>query len=154
MNLRDDSRYPCRVIPEVTNMDQIGEVASEQNQDMSPNPTQLKRVICGGNLISFPPGKNQQTSYPFGLHNHHAILGITIPFTTNSSSKRKCAANRECNRAVFAFHAKQSSPYHCMRASHIESRAVYMRTHLSNITELGDLSRRYNKKMNISNDYK
>ena len=30
-------------------------------------------ATCRGNLVSFPPGKSQHTSYPLGLHDHHVF---------------------------------------------------------------------------------
>jgi hypothetical protein len=40
---------------------------------MSSDFVELKRAACRGNLVSFPLGGSQYRSYPFGLHNHHAV---------------------------------------------------------------------------------
>ena len=73
VNLQDASRYQSCGTPKVIDMDQIHEPASSDNIDMLSNPVQLKTIVCGRNLISFPHRKNQHTSYLFALHNHHVI---------------------------------------------------------------------------------
>lgn len=97
-------RYPiCLEMCEVINVDsdQIDDLASlasehtiDMSSDMSPVPVvaiRSKMVACGGNLVSFPPGKSQHTSYPFGLHDR-----LVIPWDYHSINDKFFLQAKTC----------------------------------------------------------
>jgi hypothetical protein len=80
-HLRDTHRYPshlrlpCPILPEVVDVDQTNDLANDKGLSVTPaTSTNMGKQVCSRNLVIFPPGKNQHTSYPFGLHNEQIIL--------------------------------------------------------------------------------
>jgi hypothetical protein len=59
-----------------------------------PGTDSVSRVRCGGNLIVFMPGKNQHTSYPFGLHNEQLI-----PWNYHSIDDKFYLQSKTCTKA-------------------------------------------------------
>jgi hypothetical protein len=97
-------RYPIRLeMHKVINVDsdQIDDLASlasehtiDMSLDMSPVPVVAvgsKMVACGGNLVLFPPGKSQHTSYPFGLHDR-----LVIPWDYHSINNKFFLQAKTC----------------------------------------------------------
>ena len=56
-------------------MDQTNDLVNDKGLSVTPaTSTNMGKQACSGNLVIFPPGKNQHTSYPFSLHNEQIIL--------------------------------------------------------------------------------
>jgi hypothetical protein len=99
-HLRDTHRYPscprlpCPILPEVVDVDQIDDLANDKGLSVVPaTSSNMGKQACGGNLVIFPPGKNQHTSYPFGLHNEQII-----PWNYHSINESFYLQARSCTK--------------------------------------------------------
>jgi hypothetical protein len=85
-------RFPCSTA-EVIDVDSI--ILATYMPVERPGTKAASRVHCGGNLIAFAPGKNQHTSYPFGLHNERLI-----PWNYHSIDDNFYLQSKTCTKAM------------------------------------------------------
>ena len=69
----------------------------------SPTPTASLRRVCVGILLEFPPERNHHTSYPFGLHNTHAL-----PWDYHSISNKFFLQSTRCIGQIDETHQSEA----------------------------------------------
>jgi hypothetical protein len=80
----------------VDQSDQTNDLANDKGLSVAPaTSTNMGKQACGGNLVIFPPGKNQHTSYPFGLHNEQII-----PWNYHSIDESFYLQARSCTKEL------------------------------------------------------
>ena len=72
----------------------------------APRPTSstpTTKKICVGNHLTFPPGRNHHTLYPFGLH-----ITLALPWDYHSVADRFFLQSTSCKKQIVVSHHEGS----------------------------------------------